>query len=286
MGDVTVSDGAAIAPGVVLQASAGSRIVIAAGACLAGGVCIQSRRGVLTIGERANLGANVLIVGSGTIGAEACISPGSTVIDPQIETSAIVPPSTLVSTALTKTASSPQPSSYQPASQSTSFQSTDSYPQNGYSQNGAATNGNTSNSGFTSGSYLPNPAGFTYSGAASSGAPPQVTVPQQSDSFVNTYVEPPPPGPKPIAIPDLSDQNGQYIDPSVQTNGVQLNNGYSNYGQASTHGSIDNGSVNNGSTNGAASNSSALSVPGNQRVYGKDQVSQLLSTLFPNRQAL
>jgi len=56
VGDVTVDDTAVIAPGVVLQASPGSRIVVAPGACLAGGVCIQSRQGVLTVGAGATSG--------------------------------------------------------------------------------------------------------------------------------------------------------------------------------------------------------------------------------------
>ncbi|MEO0770294.1 MAG: hypothetical protein AAFY72_12825, partial [Cyanobacteria bacterium J06649_4] len=92
MGDVSVDSTAAIAPGVVLQASPGSRIVIAARACLAGGVCIQSRSGMLTIGSGANLGANVLVVGSGEVGENACISAGSTLINPQLSSEALVPP--------------------------------------------------------------------------------------------------------------------------------------------------------------------------------------------------
>ena len=250
-GDVSVAEGAAIAPGVVLQASAGSRIVIASGACLAGGVCIQSRKGVLTIGPGANLGANVLIVGKGEIGANACISPGSTVINPQISAEQIVPPNALVENRLGESRSV--------ASKSTAVVS----------------------SGFASGSYTPNAGDYVtrsnVSSQASSFQPssfqapsfqassfqsvPQVTPQQENDTFVNTFVEPPPVGPKALEIPDLGDQNGQYVDPSVQNNGVQLNNG----------------------SGSSASNSSALSVTANNRVYGKDQVSQLLSTLFPNR---
>lgn len=255
MGDVTVADGVAIAPGVVLQAAPGSRIVINAGACLAGGVCIQSRKGVLTIGVGVNLGANVLIVGNGTIGKHACISPGSTLMNPKIETEGLIPPGSLV---IAKSTNATSSSTHNNGSTNTKA---------GFSSNGMTTGG------FTSGSYVTNTgsapnftsgfsAGFVAGNPPASPSPTQVTVPPQNDSFVNTFVEPPPVGPKPIEVPSLSGQNGQYVDPSEpaspQSNGVQLSNGHSN-------------------------NSSALSTSGNHRVYGKEQVSQLLSTLFPHR---
>ena len=248
MGDVSVAANAVIAPGVVLHASPGSRIVIASGACLAGGVCIQSRKGVLTIGAGANLGANVLVVGHGSVGERACVSPGTTLMNPQVVAESLIPPGSLVV------------SSTQSAQKEAQSRSTTSFV----------------SAGFTSGSYVSNVAEFTASHAAKETAKEQVTVSQQNDSFVNTFVEPPPIGPKPIETPSLADQNGQYIDPSSQSNGVQLNGSYSEQGL--------NGSERNGSrANGSAANSSALSVAGNQHVYGKDQVNQLLSTLFPNR---
>jgi len=237
VGDVAVASDAAIAPGVVLQASPGSRIVIASGACLAGGVCIQSRKGVLTIGEGANLGANVLVVGHGEIGPYACISPGSTLMNPQVEAEGLVSPSSLIVAAIATTKTTVRTATWAAAVHA-----------NNGTNNGDS---NGTNNGSTA---------------------KKVTVPQQNDSFVNTFVEPPPIGPKAIEVPSLSDQNGQYVDPSAplstQSNDVQSNNGHSN-----------NGNHKNG-------HSSALSVSGvssNHRVYGKDQVSQLLSTLFPHR---
>lgn len=225
MGDVIVADDAMIAPGVVLQAAPGSRIAIASGACLAGGVCIQSRQGVLTIGSGANIGANVLVVGRGDVGSNACISPGSTLVNPHIEAAQIVPPNALI-------------------------------------QNAVAAASAPASGGFTSGSYAFNGAGYTSNSHANIGSNTHQVAPQQADnSFENTFVEPPPVGPKALEAPDLSDQNGQYVDPSAQnpssqSNGVQLS---------------------------WQSNSSALSITTNDRVYGKDQVAQLLSTLFPNR---
>ena len=100
VGDVLVDPSAVIAPGVVLQASSGSRLVIGRGVCLAAGVCIQSRQGVLTISEGVSLGANVLVIGSGEIGANACVSAGSTLINPTVSAEALLPPDTLIETAI------------------------------------------------------------------------------------------------------------------------------------------------------------------------------------------
>jgi len=258
MGDVSVANSAAIAPGVVLQASPGSRIVIAEGACLAGGVCVQSRQGVLTIGSGANLGANVLVIGNGAIGENACISPGSTLTNPHVDSGAIIPPGSLVSSSLVTTQQAAPTSHYA----SNNSQQNNTHHNN--SHNGSAFNGNgfAASNGFASGSYISNPAGFAYSSSAPQ--PPSQPASQNGasdDTYRNTYVEPPPVGPRPIETPSLSDQNGQYVDPSSQSDGVQFSGNRPN---------------NN-------ANSSALTVQSNDRVYGKDQVSQLLSTLFPHR---
>lgn len=259
VGDVTVDSTAAIAPGVVLQAPTGSRIIIEKGACLAGGVCIQSRQGVLKIGAGASLGANVLVIGHGTIGANACVSPSSTVINPQMVQGAILPPCSLVEPASQSVSRSDSPRASQSFSQSAVNQAVSSqavssqaapiYSQPSYSQ--------------------PN-----YS------QPP-------SDEFVNTFVEPPPVGPRPITTPDLSDQNGQYQESLATQNGygrftndVQLNNSTS----GSSNSSANNGNANNGSGL-AQTGPSSLTVPSNGHVYGREQVSQLISTLFPNRQS-
>ncbi|EDX84785.1 hypothetical protein S7335_2482 [Synechococcus sp. PCC 7335] len=226
VGDVTVDSTAAIAPGVVLQASSGSRIVIEKGACLAGGVCLQSRQGILTICAGASLGANVLIIGHGVVGTNACVSPSSTVIDPQIEPSAIVPPCSV----LNRVAAPP------------------------------------------SGKPLDQPIGVRGGSAYA----------ELSES-TNTFVEPPPIGPRPIETPDLSDQDGRYRESiatqngyGTLTNGVQLNSSTSS-SPAASYGLSQNGS-------------SSITVQSdgqsNGYIYGRKQVSQLISTLFPNRQSL
>ena len=238
MGDVTVDSTAAIAPGGVLQASPGSRIIIRPGACLAGGVCIQSRNGVLTIGTGTNLGANVLVIGNGTIGDHTCVSPGCTVLNPQLDANGVVPPSSIVGAAPT-----PQPS----------------------------------RNPSTYSAYTSYSASVTISQAVA----PTTASSDSEDEFVNTFVEPGPIGPKPIETPNLSGQNGQFVDSApfqagygYQNNGVQLNGNYSNAPGI------------NAQANGQGPNASALSAPFNDRVYGRDQVSQLLSTLFPHRDSL
>ena len=131
VGDVSVDDSAAIAPGVVLQAASGSRIIISKGVCLAAGVCIQSRKGVLKIAAGASLGANVLVVGKGEVGADCCVSAGSTLVDPAVAAETILPPDTLVSSALNTDAASR--TAQQNSAQNIGFQ------RNGYQENGHQT---------------------------------------------------------------------------------------------------------------------------------------------------
>jgi carbon dioxide concentrating mechanism protein CcmN len=95
-GDVVVNEGAAIAPGVIMQAEPGSRISIAAGACIGLGVILHAREGTLSIEAGVILGAGVLVVGAGKIGANACIGAGTTLIDPCIDQMQIMPAGSLM----------------------------------------------------------------------------------------------------------------------------------------------------------------------------------------------
>jgi len=95
-GDVVVDEGAAIAPGVILRADSDSRISIAAGACIGMGVIIHAREGTLEVGAGVILGAGVLIVGSGAIGANACIGAATTIINPCIDKMRILPAGSLI----------------------------------------------------------------------------------------------------------------------------------------------------------------------------------------------
>ncbi len=208
VGDVTIDATAAIAPGVVLQAPSGSRIVVGKSVCLAAGVCLQSRQGILTIEAGASLGANVLVVGHGTVGTNACISAGSTLINPAVAAKSIVPPDSLI-----EASSSPTPSQTAPSQ----------------------------------------------------------TAPSQTASQTtpgNTFV-----------MPEPFNYGGSYGNPA---NGVQ-----SNYQNGQTqNGQTQNGQNQNGQ-NGTANGSSSLSrQTANGKVYGREQVSELISALFPHRQPL
>ena len=203
VGDVAIDDSSAIAPGVVLQAASGSRIVIGKGVCIAAGVCIQSRAGVLTLASGVSLGANVLVIGSGTIGENACISPGSTLINPTVEAEAILPPASLIG-------ASPTSSSY---------------------KNNSSATLNSSSNGYT---YSHSSSGQSSSGQSPSSVPSSAAQPE---TFKNTFVEPDPIAAKPISIPDLSDQSSEFVPPPPinqplnqpynQTNSVQSGQGSS-----------------------------------------------------------
>lgn len=272
VGDVTIDMTAAIAAGVVLQASTGSRIVVGKGVCLAAGVCIQSRKGILTIESGASLGANVLVVGNGTVGANACISAGTTLINPAVKAEAILPPDTLISANMGAKTGAKQTQSSPSGFETSRFDA---------SSNSA--------SSFTHGSAQPAP------------------VAAQATPFqASTFVEPEPITPKPIQIPDIPQQPNKFVSPlplnqpfsqpfnqssgpsGSFSSGSLSNNVQSDYGNGRENGGNSNQA--NGSSsfqNGSASGSSSLTVPASSdRVYGRDQVSQLVATLFPHRQPL
>lgn len=95
-GDVTIHPGAAIAPGVLLQADPESQIIIGAGACVGMGAILHAYKGVLEIGESANIGTGALIVGQGKIGINACIGAMSTIFNSSVESGEVLPPGSLV----------------------------------------------------------------------------------------------------------------------------------------------------------------------------------------------
>jgi carbon dioxide concentrating mechanism protein CcmN len=90
-GNVSIDLTAAIAPGVLLQAEANSRITIGAGVCIGAGTIVHASGGNIDIGAGVCIGRGVLIVGSGGIDRNACIGAGSTLMDPQIESGAVIP---------------------------------------------------------------------------------------------------------------------------------------------------------------------------------------------------
>ncbi|WP_310487367.1 hypothetical protein [Chamaesiphon sp. VAR_69_metabat_338] len=95
-GNVSIDPSAAIAPGVLLQAEADSRITIGAGVCIGAGSIVHATGGEIEIGMGVCIGRGVLIIGSGTIERNACIGAGTTVIDPQIAEGEVIPTHSLL----------------------------------------------------------------------------------------------------------------------------------------------------------------------------------------------
>lgn len=97
-GDVTIHPTAVIASGVLLQADPESRIMIGAGVCLGMGTVLHAHQGTLEVEAEVTIGAGVLIIGEGKIGASACIGAASTLWNHSIDRGAIVPPLSLLGT--------------------------------------------------------------------------------------------------------------------------------------------------------------------------------------------
>lgn len=89
-GDVSIDPSAAIAAGVILLAAFDSKIIIAAGVCIGMGSILHSHQGTLEVEAGANLGAGVLVVGKGKIGANACIGATTTIWNSSIESGQVV----------------------------------------------------------------------------------------------------------------------------------------------------------------------------------------------------
>jgi len=95
-GNVTVDPGAAIAPGVLLQADPDSEITIASGVCVGMGAILHAHKGKIAVEEGANIGTGVLIIGDGQIGANACIGSMTTIFNTSVSRGEVISPGSLV----------------------------------------------------------------------------------------------------------------------------------------------------------------------------------------------
>jgi len=95
-GDVAIDPSAVIAPGVLIQANPNSRIVIGAGVCIGMGTILHAHEGTLEVESGVTLGAGVLVIGKGKIGANSCIGPTTTMLDPSIEPGQVVAAGSLI----------------------------------------------------------------------------------------------------------------------------------------------------------------------------------------------
>jgi carbon dioxide concentrating mechanism protein CcmN len=94
--NVEVSADVVIASGAVLDAAPGCRLLIEPGVCIGRGVVVQVYGGNLTLASGVNLGKEVLLVGTGFIGARACIGAESTLLNPLVPADAVIPARSLI----------------------------------------------------------------------------------------------------------------------------------------------------------------------------------------------
>jgi carbon dioxide concentrating mechanism protein CcmN len=90
-GEVNIHKSAVLAPGVILQAAANSKIIIGPGVCIGMGSILQVNEGILEVEAGANLGAGFLMVGPGKIGANACIGAATTVFNSSVAPEQVIP---------------------------------------------------------------------------------------------------------------------------------------------------------------------------------------------------
>jgi len=95
-GRVTVHPSVAIAPTALLQAEPGSHLILAAGVCVGAGAVLHAHGGTLEIESGVSLGAAVLLIGSGKIGANACVGSMVTMINPAIAPGDVIAAGTLL----------------------------------------------------------------------------------------------------------------------------------------------------------------------------------------------
>lgn len=95
-GDVSIHETASIAPGAIVQADPGSKIIIAAGVCIGMGVILHAHKGNIEVETGAILGAGVLVVGTAKIGANACLGAATTIWNSSVERSQILPAGSLI----------------------------------------------------------------------------------------------------------------------------------------------------------------------------------------------
>ncbi|WP_017315564.1 LbetaH domain-containing protein [Mastigocladopsis repens] len=89
-GEVIIHPSAVLAPGVILQAAPSSKIIIGSGVCVGMGSILQVHKGTLEVEAGANLGAGLLMVGEGKIGANACIGAATTILNCSVEPGQVV----------------------------------------------------------------------------------------------------------------------------------------------------------------------------------------------------
>lgn len=95
-GDVTIDRSVMIASGVILNATAGHKILVASGVCLGMGSIITAYDGDIEIKENTILGSGSLIFGSCVIGAQVSLGASVTIFNTSIEPLTVIPAGTIM----------------------------------------------------------------------------------------------------------------------------------------------------------------------------------------------
>ncbi|BAZ26110.1 hexapeptide repeat-containing transferase [Kalymmatonema gypsitolerans NIES-4073] len=108
-GEVIIHPSAVLAPGVILQAAPNSKIIIGSGVCVGMGSILQVHEGTLEVEAGANLGAGLLMVGQGKIGANACIGAATTIFNCSVEAGQVVAAGSVFGDSSRRLTESPKP---------------------------------------------------------------------------------------------------------------------------------------------------------------------------------
>ncbi len=128
-GEVTLDPTATIAPGVLLQADPGSRIVIGPHVTIGMGTIIQAcQGGAIVLESSVCLGAGVLLIGTVQVGRSACIGPSTTVMNQTIAPGQHIAPGQWLGTDPIAPAASPTPPTAPPISPTPSISPTPPTP--------------------------------------------------------------------------------------------------------------------------------------------------------------
>lgn len=95
-GDVEIHPTASLAPGVILQAAPGNKIVIEADVCIGMGSILNAGNGQIKVESGATLGSGVLIIGESKIGNNACIGTATTIFQASIASMVVINPGSIV----------------------------------------------------------------------------------------------------------------------------------------------------------------------------------------------
>lgn len=96
-GNVTVHPDASIASNVLLQADPDSHLIIGERVAIGPGAILHATQGTLEIGNDVTIGAQVLIIGEGIVGDDACIGAFSTILSQiQVDKQGIISPRSLI----------------------------------------------------------------------------------------------------------------------------------------------------------------------------------------------